>query len=145
MTDLETAIAEANQWLPHARPIIKVYLDMEEACFLSGAWVEADKTLRSAVSKEQRTQARRMRDDYDEANSHCEKARTALYAMLEGIRDNYRCDHLLPYPYPNDGFDSEDAHDEAYDRAENFNNELDRNLITVEAAVRMVGDEDVVR
>jgi hypothetical protein len=119
--NIEEAISAANAWVAHARPIIQAYLAMEDAR-LSAAICEVHYG-EDTISK-QRTH------DYREADGYVKDAQRSLYDMLDGIRDNYRCDYARSV--------SMDADEAELDAADAFNDELDRGIVSVDAAVRMV-------
>lgn len=107
-----------NKWVDHARPIIQVIFAVEDAQHpITVAWLDADKWGK--------------RRDYDEAKGYLANARKALYAMLEGIRDNFIADERC-------GIGNTDDETEAADQ---FNDWLAEHIITVDQAVRIVTDE----
>jgi hypothetical protein len=124
--NIEQAIEGGNEWVSHARPIIKAYLAMEEACMAS-AICEVH------YGRDDMSKARTR--DYREADGYRKDAQRRMYDMLEGIRDNYRCDY-----YRNTDSDASEA---VWDENETFNDDLERGMISVDAAVRMVEDENV--
>lgn len=126
LPNLPTTITTTNtEWLAHARPIIRAYLAMEEACMAS-AICEVHYG-RDDTSK-QRTR------DYREADGYRKEAQASMYDLIQGIRDNAIADHSAEVSY-------DEADDAVIDAAEEFNDELSRGVMTVEAAVRIVGDE----
>lgn len=127
----EEAITAANKaWLAHARPIIKAWLLMDEALSL----LFCDKIADPTYYKNWAQQSAQLHD-WNDASQIIDKARNKLYDMLEGIRDNHRCDYSEGFP---DGIDEDE-----WDRREAWNEELERGLISVETAVKMVENEDV--
>jgi len=125
LPNLEAATANANLWLAHARPIIRAYLSMEEACMASAICeVHYGRT----DSEKQRTR------DYREADGYRKAAQRNMYELIEGIRDNYIADHSAEVAYGEDD-------DDVIDAVEEFNTELSRSVMTVEAAISVVGDE----
>lgn len=125
MTTLQTAIAAADAWVQHATPIIRTYLALEDLDM--GKDICANHYGRDAISKQKTL-------DYREARGYVQTAQASLYDMLDGIRDNYICDHSAPYPL--------DMSQDELDAADEFNEELGRCVVSVEAAVRVVGDGD---
>lgn len=123
---LALAITTTNaEWLAHARPIIRAYLAMEEACMASAICeVHYGRT----DSEKQRTR------DYREADGYRKEAQRQLYELIEGIRDNAIADHSAEVSY-------DEADDAVIDAVEEFNTELSRAVITVEAAINAIGDE----
>jgi len=117
------ATAAANKWVSHAAPIIRAYLAMQNVDMVSAI-------CENHYGKDSDSKARTR--DYREANGYIENASAELYYMLDGIRDNYRCDYVRSA--------SMDADDAEWDAVEAFNDELDRGLITVEAAIKAVED-----
>jgi len=121
--DIQTAITAANEWQAHALPIIRAYYALEDVSLNSD--ICANHYGKDAMSK-QRT------SDYREAQGYVTKAQDALYDMLDGIRDSFICDHSAGYAY--------NAPEAEVDAADEFNEELARSVVSVEAAVRAVGD-----
>lgn len=117
MTTLATpniadAIAKANQWVDAAKPVIRAYFAVDDAaCELYAA----DRAI------------------CQEARGILRKPMIDLSDMIEGIRDNYRCDHVM-----NGDSDMTDAE---WDRVEEFNDELDRGMVSVATAIKQVGAE----
>jgi hypothetical protein len=131
----EEAISAANAWVDHARPVIKAWLAMEDIS-LGGAWLDADSAQRRAKrdgDKPAATEAFMRLQSYDEAGRHLATCRKELFGMLDGIRDNYRCDYARSA--------SMDADEAEWDSVEEFNDELDRGIVSVDAAARMVEGE----
>lgn len=123
--DIEQAIEAADKWMDHARPIIKCWLAMHDVGFFSDVICE-NHYGKDAISKMKTS-------DYREAADICYKASNELFAMIEAIRDNYRCDYSQSY--------TSDLTDAEGDAVEEFNDELERRMISVEAAVRIVEGE----
>ena len=124
--NIQDAISACNAaWTAHARPIVEAYVLMDQAFMPLFKAAVADPTHRKRYG-ERTMQVR----DWDEATKIVDKARDALYDMLDGIRDNHRCDYCQSFP---DGIS-----DEEWDRREEWNAELEAGLITVEAFVREV-------
>lgn len=120
----ETATRVSEEWMSHARPIIKAYLALIDVSLVKDICINHYE--RTPMEK-QRTR------DYREAESYIVKAQDALYDMLEGIRENYISDHGASYPYS--------ADEATIDAADEFNTALARDVLSVEAAVRVVEDE----
>jgi len=123
MTTLQTAIMAANAWVVDATPIIRAYLALDDVSLIND--ICANHYGRTLEEK-QRTSA------YREAQGYVTKAQDALYDMLDGIRDNFICDHNAPYP--------RDMSEDDIIAADEFNEELGRSVVSVEAAVKAVGD-----
>lgn len=115
-----------NAWVDHARPIIQAMFAVEDAAGpLTSAWLKAGEGRR--FNEPLRWQQR----DYDYARADIEAARKALFDTLDGIRDNFIADERC-------GIGNTDAETEA---ADEFNDWLDAETITVDAAVKLVADE----
>lgn len=110
--NIADAIAKANQWVAAAKPVIR-------------AWFALDDIAGDLFTAEQRIR--------DEARGLLRKPRDEMYRMIEGIRDDFRCDHVVHA--------SEDADDAEWDRVEEFNDELDRGMVSVAAAIKQVEAE----
>lgn len=129
---LESAVAHANAWVDTARPVIKAMLLIEDApdyAVLKALVDPAIPSLRDAMSARQRVAT----DTWREARGIIRNARGELFEMLDGIRDSFLCDDRQGWV---SGMSDEQA--EAVDA---FNDELDRLVVSVDAAVKMVGDE----
>lgn len=72
--------------------------------------------------------------DYREADGYRKEAQSKLYELIEGIRDNAIADHSAEVSY-------DEADDAVIDAVEEFNTELSRGVMTVEAAINTIGDE----
>lgn len=123
------AITRANKWIDIGRPIIKAMYAMEDA----------QRELMSAslaVTKPDRR-------TFDEAHGYVNKAREELYEMLDGIRDNALCDERRDAPAGNAPTDAAElmAWDSAWDDAEAFNDQLERETMTVVQAEKIVEAE----
>ena len=125
---LAEAIANANKWVDVARPIIQAWI------IADGAFMPVMKAQMADPTNFKRSSewSFPMRE-WRMATKVIDKARDELYDMLAGIRDNYRCDYCMSQPESNS--------DEEWDTVEAFNEELERSMIGVDAAVRMVEDE----
>lgn len=122
--DIVEATTAANAWLDHARPIIRAYLAMEDACLAADIC-----TVHYGKDDASKAKTR----DYREADGYRKEAQRSLYDMMEGIRDNYLADQCPPMP--------DDDDEAAWDARDAFNDELARSVISVDAAVRMVEGE----
>lgn len=116
-----------NAWINHARPIIKAWLVLDDAADapLFNAVVDLNKAHKFGDPRSWQER------DYEEARGHIRKAGKELYAMLEGIRDNFICDELAGQS------DDPDAQEEA----DAFNDWLHGETASVDAAVNLVADE----
>jgi len=123
MNNISEEITAANEWVQHATPIIRAYYALEDVSLNND--ICANHYGKDSASK-QRT------SDYREAQGYVTKAQDALYDMLDGIRDNFICDHSAGYAY--------NAPEADVAAADEFNEELGRSVVSVEAAVRVVGD-----
>lgn len=119
-------LTACNAWVDHARPIITAMLMLDD---------EVDGVLLSAAVKAET--GRRWSDprswqarDYDEARAEVRGARKALHDMLDGIRDSFISDERVGC------YDDPDAQEEA----DAFNDWLDAETISVDAAVRSVSE-----
>lgn len=110
-------------------PIVEAYVLMDQAFTPLFKATTADPTSRKRWGERSLAV-----HDWDDATKAVDKARNALYDMLDGIRDNHRCDYCEGFP---DGIS-----DEEWDRREEWNAELEAGLITVEAFVREVERSD---
>lgn len=129
---MDAAVAHANQWVDTARPIIKAMLLIEDApdyAVLKALVDPAIPSRRDAMSDRQRLAT----DTWREARGIIRQAREDLFEMLDGIRDSYLCDDRQGWVT---GMSDDEA--EAVDA---FNDELDRLVVSVDAAVKLVGDE----
>jgi len=120
---VEEATTAANAaWITHARPIALAMLAMEAPLELHSALCN------NHYGKDDISKAKTR--DYREAKGYIESARFSLHQMLDGIRDNYRCDYVRDYPA--------ECSEAEWDEIEAFNEELDRGMISVDDFVRMV-------
>jgi hypothetical protein len=111
---LATAIAQANLWTAAAAPIVKAIFALEDAEYEVRAGCDA------------RT--------WDEVRPILGKPQRELREMLDGIRDNFLSDQMLPQP-------SRDASDDAWDARDAFQDELERSVTTVDALIRKMERE----
>ena len=119
--ELDAAVSAANRdWTIHARPIALAALAMEAPAELHTALVD-NHFGKDAISKVKTR-------DYREAKGYIETARLALMEMLEGIRDNYRCDHCRSYPMDISTITEAEA-----DEIDRFNEALDAGIMSVDA------------
>jgi hypothetical protein len=126
---LAAAVAEASGWVRVATPIIKAMFALDDA--------QAD--LRSAKYDFRGKKRWNEPAAYDEramkeADDIVDEARLRLFEMLDGIRDDFRCDALHSFGEPADG------DDDAWGAHEALVEEFDRQLPTVDAVVKQVGD-----
>lgn len=124
MTIEEATVAANEGWIDHARPIIRAYLAMEEACMASAI-------CSVHYGKDDISKAKTR--DYREADGYRKEAQQWMLDMLDGIRDNYLCDNYLPYPMT--------GTDEEAETADEFNDALAKAVISVDAAVWLVEGE----
>lgn len=129
MTNLADATERATtQFLTTARPIIKAMHGVEDALApVNRARLDDPKGYASYGKRSPES------DAWAEAQSIVGRAATDLFHMLDGIRDNALCDHYVNVDY--------DGTENAIAAGEQFNEDLARGVIGVEAAVRMIGDE----
>lgn len=129
LPNLPTTITTTNtEWLRIARPIIKALLAVDDAIYpVTTARLADPKGYTSYSGMSPAAHA------WQEAQSVTSKAVDALNDILKGIRDNALCDAYADCP--------NDATDDEADAVDEFNDDLRKSVITVEAAVRMVGDE----
>ena len=113
-TDLDAAIATANQWVTTARPVIKAMFALEDA-----EW-----------------DLRRNCDDATggEAVTILRKPCHALRELVDGIRDNFLCDVVPSHV----GFTDDDPR---WDERDEFIDQVGRGVTSVAEAIRIVGDE----
>ncbi len=124
--DIQEAIEQCNAaWTAHARPIVESYVLMDEA------FAPLFKATTADPSHRKRWAERSLQvHDWDEVTKIVDKAREALYQMLDGIRDNHRCDYCQSFP--------DDILDDEWNRREEWNAELEAGLVTVGGFVREV-------
>lgn len=116
-----------NGWVAACRPIIETYLKLDD---------EAVASLVTACAKEREGKRWNeprtpMEREYREARDYCDNAAKSIYAMLEGIRDSFICDERV-------GLQDDDT---AQDAADEFNDWLAEQTITVDAAIKQVSDD----
>lgn len=110
--NIADAIAKANQWVAAAKPVIRAYFAIDDvACDLYAA----DRAI------------------CEEARGILRKPLRDLSDMIDGIRDNYRCDHVM---HGETGMT-----DSEWDAVEAFNEELERGMVSVAAAIKQVEAE----
>ena len=120
-----------NKWVDQARPIIKAMLVLDDA---------GDAPLVQALCATHRSIHHRgpetwQERDYRGARKEIAKAGKALFNMIEDIRDNFIADECA-------GIGDNDDETQA---ADEFNDWLTDNTISVNAAIDMVADEQIPR
>jgi hypothetical protein len=125
---LDAAVERVNAWVETAKPVIKAYLALDQ--------IHAD--LRSAEFERRGNRKYGTAASYAEsackyAGSDVSAAVEALSASIEAIRDDTMNDEKLNA--------SQAADDAEWDHVEAFNEELERQCITVDAAVKLVESE----
>jgi len=129
LPDLTTTTAAVNEtFLTTARPIILAMFAVEDAISPVTTARLADPLGYVAYSKRSPQS-----HAWEEAQNATSKAYDALRDIVEGIRENALCDAYAATP--------DDATDDEADAIDEFNDDLRRSVMTVEAAIRMVGDE----
>lgn len=132
------AIEAANLWVDTARPIIKAWFQLDEAhLHVSRARLSDPKGFAAyhKMSPNART--------WQEAERHISACRDELFEMLGGIRDSFICDERMEGPSidePKHPVERQ-AWDNAWSDSEEFNDELERGCIGVDAAIRLVEGE----
>lgn len=129
LPNLTTTTETVNtEWLRIARPIIKAMFAVEDA--ISDVTKErlADPLGYVSYSKMSPQSLA-----WKEAQGIVDKAGNELHDLLEGIRDNALCDAYADCP--------NEATDDESDAIDEFNDDLCKSVMTVEAAVRMVGGD----
>ena len=116
-------VAACNAWVDEARPIIVAMFALEDA---NGDLFTAQMTARGHRRYDEPTEPGER--SCMEARDYIEKARACLFDMLDGIRDNYLCDERA-------GAQDDDT---AQDAADDFNDWLDDETLSVKAAVDLV-------
>lgn len=111
---IATAVEQANLWTVTAAPIVKAIFAIEDA---------RHECLQGLDTR-----------TWEEARPIIGRADRELREMLDGIRENFICDHLPPHP-------SRDDDDEAWDAHEAFTDELRRDVTTVDALIRKMERE----
>lgn len=133
------AIEAANAWVNTARPIIKAWFQLDEAhLHVVRARLDDPKGYGSyhKMSPAART--------WEEAQSLIDKCRSELFEMLGGIRDNFICDERMEGPSidePTDPIERQ-AWDDAWSDSEEFNDEIERGCMSVDAAIKLVESEE---
>lgn len=110
--NIADAIAKANQWVAAAKPVIRAYLEMDG---IAGDLFAADERIR------------------DEARGILRKPIRELYDMIDGICEDHRCDHVM--------HGHSEMTDAEWDLVEEFNDELERGMVSVAAAIKQVERE----
>lgn len=110
--NIADAIAKANQWVAAAKPVIRAWFALDD---IAGDLFTADQRIR------------------DEARGLLRKPRDEMYRMIEGIRDDFRCDHVM--------HGNSDMTEAEWDRVEEFNGELERGMVSVATAIKQVEAE----
>ena len=110
--NIADSIAKANQWVAAAKPVIRAYLEMDG---IAGDLFDADSRIR------------------EEARGILRKPIRELYDMIDGIREDHRCDHVM--------HGHSDMTDAEWDLVEEFNDELERGMVSVAAAIKQVERE----
>jgi hypothetical protein len=126
---LGAAVERATtQFLTTARPIIKAMHGVEDALApVNRARLDDPKGYAPYGQRPAHIH------DWDEVQRIVNDAVESLNKMLDGIRDNALCDHYVNVDY--DGSEDDIAEQEA------FNEDLARGVISVDAAVKMIGGE----
>lgn len=125
-------VMACNAWVDEARPIIVAMFALEDAqgdLFTAQMNARGNRRYNEPTQPGERT--------FMEARDYVETARTNLFEMLDGIRDNYLCDErqsCLVEMMPQQA--------EAVDE---FNDWLDDEVISVKAAVDLVIAEQNAR
>lgn len=122
---LANAVEQANSWVETARPIIKAYLALDQ--------IHGD--LRSEEFKRRGNRRYNVPASYAEcackdAGSDVGTAVEALAAQIDAIRSDMLNDESLNA--------SQNADDAEWDYVEAFNDDLARQCVTVDAAVKLV-------
>lgn len=127
---LAAAVAEASGWVRVATPVIKAMFALDDTqgdLRAAGYDFRGGRNWNAPKRQEERVM--------DEAEGYVDEARIKLYEMIDGIRDDFRCDALHSYPQPNGNDEDE------WDAYEAFTEELDRQLPTVASVIKRIGDE----
>jgi hypothetical protein len=138
VSTIDQAIERANDWVRVARPIIKACFLMDDAHLeLSRARLDDPKGF---ASYGQMSPAAR---DWAEADRHIDRCREELNGMLEGIRDNALCDERMSGPQESEPADpiARQVWDNAWVDTEEFNDQLDRDVMSISAAIKLVENE----
>lgn len=116
--DIQDAIVTANRdWTAHSRPIALAVIAMDAPAGLYSALTD------NHWGKDWLSRAKT--EDYRRAVKMFDDARTELLAMMNGIRDNYRCDHFRSY--------TADTTEAEADEIEAWNEALDAGIMSVDA------------
>jgi hypothetical protein len=125
LPDLNEAAERASKWVDLARPIIKAMFAVDD---------DAEQHVRAAWLDAYAAKQGHHRRLYSEARGYLEKARNELFAMLDGIRDDYLCDECPQQP-------SQFADEQAWADRDEWNAALAESVTTVEAAIQIVTAE----
>lgn len=125
--NLPVAIERANRWIDTARPIIAAYVHMDDE--VTGALRTAQLADKTSWTPRRSASAQA----WEEARQIIEEARNELFYMLDGIRDNFCSDQMLPQPADDDE-DAWTARDEA-------DNAVRAACLSVKDAVKLVERE----
>lgn len=110
--NIADAIAKANQWVAQAKPVIRAYFAMDD---IASDLFSADDRIR------------------EEARGILRKPIREMYDMIDGIRENHRCDHVMS--------GDTGMTDAEWDAVEEFNDELERGMVSVATAIKQVEAE----
>jgi hypothetical protein len=132
------AIEAANAWVNTARPIIKAWFQLDEAHLHVIRARLGDPNGYGSYHK--MSPAART---WEEAHRLIDKCRGELFEMLAGIRENAICDERMEGPSIDEpeGAAEQRAWDNAWSDSEEFNDEIERCCMSVDAAIRLVEGE----
>lgn len=110
--NIADAIAKANQWVASAKPVIRAWYALDA---IASDLFDAPANIR------------------EEARAILRKPMREMDEMIVGIRDNYRCDHVM--------HGTSEMSEAEWDLVEEFNDELERGMVSVAAAIKQVERE----
>jgi hypothetical protein len=116
-----------NKWVDAARPIIKAFFVLDDAA----QWPLVEAAGKEREGRRWSDPATYLERDYREAQDYIKVAAKSLFEMLDGIRDSFICDERC-------GLQDSDIAQEA---ADEFNDWLSDETLSVDAAVALVTAE----
>ena len=129
---LKDAVDRASKWVDQAKPIILAYFVLEDQAEQPIALALRDDPTAFAPYAKRSCDAR----TWHEAREIVRSAATDLFKMLDGIRDNFLCDERsAASPFHGSYTEADEEAFEAFDEA------LEREVPSVKAAVKKIGDE----
>lgn len=138
LPDLSATVEQINDWVRVARPVIKAYYALDD---IHSDLISARFAFRGPKrwNEPQEYDERAMED----AARELIKPRDNMLAIVEGIRSDCISDHYQSGPGTPEPTDPilRTAWDVAEDEAAEFNEAVERNVISVDAALKIVAGE----